>query len=220
LFKAASASALLNAFLSALQIALGITAHSDGLFADGIHTLSDLAADTVVLIVLYLSARHLGAKARAKRSAQHGESGVEQALASLFIAAILIFTAADMLWHSVAQTSMLSDGTALQFGALAVSGFVMIAKEALFRYMRAEGRRTGSPILLASAWHARVDAVSALVATLGLAGSLAGLPMLDHIAGAAIGLMILRMGYASGRSALKQLFAGPAGNATAGQAAE
>jgi hypothetical protein len=32
--------------------------------------------------------------------------------------------------------------------------------------------------------------------------------------------MILRMGYAGGRSALKQLFAGQAGNATAGQAAE
>jgi cation diffusion facilitator family transporter len=220
LFKAASASALLNAFLSTLQIALGITAHSDGLFADGIHTLSDLAADAVVLIVLYLSARHLGAKARQTRKTPHADNSVEQALASLFIAAILIFTAGEMLWHSIAQTSTLSESAALQFGALAVSGFVMVAKETLFRYMRAEGRRTGSPLLLASAWHARVDAVSALVATLGLAGSLAGLPMLDHIAGAAIGLMILRMGYASGRSALKQLFAGSAGSAAAGQAAE
>jgi divalent metal cation (Fe/Co/Zn/Cd) transporter len=86
--------------------------------------------------------------------------------------------------------------------------------------MRAEGARTGSAILLASAWHARVDAVSALVATLGLAGSLAGMPMLDHIAGAAIGLMIMRMGYASGRGALKQLFAGAPGNAPAGQPVE
>jgi divalent metal cation (Fe/Co/Zn/Cd) transporter len=38
LLKAASASALLNAFLMAMQIAFGLTAHSDGLFADGIHT--------------------------------------------------------------------------------------------------------------------------------------------------------------------------------------
>ncbi|MFM0627118.1 cation transporter [Paraburkholderia xenovorans] len=96
----------------------------------------------------------------------------------------------------------------------------MLAKEALFRYMRAEGTRTGSAILLASAWHARVDAVSALVATLGLAGSLASMPMLDHIAGAAIGLMIMRMGYASGRGALKQLFADAPGNAPAGQPVE
>lgn len=57
--------------------------------------------------------------------------------------------------------------------------------------------------------------MSALVATLGLAGSLAGMPMLDHIAGAALGLMIMRTGYASGRGALKQLCAGSPGNATA-----
>jgi divalent metal cation (Fe/Co/Zn/Cd) transporter len=46
------------------------------------------------------------------------------------------------------------------------------------------------------------------------------MPMLDHIAGAAIGLMIMRMGYASGRGALKQLFAGAPGNAPAGQPVE
>ncbi|MFM0005267.1 cation diffusion facilitator family transporter [Paraburkholderia dipogonis] len=218
MFKAASASALLNAFLSAMQIAIGLMAHSDGLFADGVHTLSDLAADGVVLIVLYLTTRHQRTKLR--DAGHSADTGIEQALAALFIAAVLMITAADMLWTSIAQTSTLSGGTAMHIGALAVSGFVMLAKEALFRYMRAEGARTGSAILLASAWHARVDAVSALVATLGLAGSLAGMPMLDHIAGAAIGLMIMRMGYASGRGALKQLFAGAPGNATAGQPAE
>lgn len=229
MFKAASTSALLNAFLSTMQITLGITAHSDGLFADGIHTLSDLAADAIVLLVLYLTTKHLSAKvrhARSTRNADHanitriGDSSTEQALASLFIAAILIFTAAQMLWSSVAQTSTLSGNDAMNLGALAVSGFVMVAKEMLFRYLRAESRRTGSAILQASAWHARVDAVSALVATLGLAGSLAGLPMLDHIAGAAIGLMILRMGYATGRDAFKQLIAGSTANAAARQAVD
>jgi len=230
LFKAASASALLNAFLSSMQIALGLTANSNGLFADGIHTLSDLAADAVVLIVLYLSARHLSAKARNGRNGRNGrtarhapgaDSSVEQSLASLFIAAVLIVTAMEMLWNSASQTSTLTGSTAMHIGALAVSGFVMATKETLFRYLRAQSRRTGSSLLMASAMHARVDAVSALVATLGLAGSLAGLPMLDQIAGAAIGLMILRMGYVTGRSALKQLFAGSStGNAAAGQTAD
>jgi cation diffusion facilitator family transporter len=217
LFKAASKSALLNAFLSALQIALGITAQSDGLLADGIHTLSDLAADAIVLFVLYLSARHLSVNAR---QGGRTDTSIEQGLASLLIAAVLIFTAVEMLWQSIDQSSTLKGGTAMHIGALAVSGFVMVAKETLFRYLRAEGRRTGSAILMASACHARVDAVSALVATVGLAGSLAGLPMLDHIAGAAIGLLILRMGYASARDALKQLFAGSTGPAPARQAAE
>ena len=208
LFKAASASALLNAFLCAMQIAIGVTAHSDGLFADGIHTLSDLAADSVVLVVLLLSTRQRGTAPR------DAGNGIEQALASLFIAAVLSVTAIEMLWNSIAQTATLTDSSAMHIGALAISSFVMLAKEALFRYMRAEARRAGSALLLASAFHARMDAVSALVATLGLAGSLAGVPVLDHVAGAAIGLMILRMGYTSGRTALKQLLAGSADAAT------
>jgi cation diffusion facilitator family transporter len=199
LLKAACASALLNAFLMAIQIAVGLMAHSDGLFADGVHTLSDLAADGVVLVVLYLSTKQL------KTTPHHADSGTAQAVASLVIAAVLIVTATEMLWHSIGQTAALSGNTITRIIALAVSVFVTLAKETLFRYMRAEGRRTGSAIVLASAWHARMDAVSALVATLGVAGSLAGVPMLDHVAGAAIGLMIMRMGYGSARSGLKLL---------------
>ena len=214
MLKAASASALLNAFLMALQIAVGLTAHSDGLFADGIHTLSDLAADSVVLIMLYLSTKQLNATPR------EGDSNTSQAVASLLIAVLLIVTAAEMLWHSIGQTATLSGNTTMLVSALAVSGFVTIAKEALFRYMRAEGQRTRSAILLASAWHARMDAVSALVATLGVAGSIAGIPMLDHVAGSAIGLMIMRMGCVGARSALKQLSAGAPGKTAAPHAAE
>ncbi|MFM0047016.1 cation diffusion facilitator family transporter [Paraburkholderia sediminicola] len=214
MLKAASASALLNAFLMAMQIAIGLTAHSDGLFADGVHTLSDLAADSIVLIVLFLSTK------RSNATLPDGDSNVPQAVASLFIAALLIATAAEMLWHSIGQTATLSGNTTMQVCALAVSGFVTIAKETLFRYMRAEGQRTGSAILLASAWHARMDAVSALVATLGVAGSMAGMPMLDHVAGAAIGLMIMRMGCVSARSVLQQLSAGTAGKTAAGHAAK
>jgi divalent metal cation (Fe/Co/Zn/Cd) transporter len=136
-------------------------------------------------------------------------------VASLLIAILLIVTAAEMLWHSIGQTATLSGNLTMQVIALAVSGFVTVAKETLFRYLRAEGQRSGSALLMASAWHARMDAVSALVATLGLAGSIAGISMLDHVAGAAIGLMILRVGCVSARSALTQLSAGAAAGKTA-----
>jgi len=66
----------------------------------------------------------------------------------------------------------------------------------------------------------RLDAVSALVATLGLAGSTAGMPKLDHVAGAAIGLMIMRMGCITVWSALKQLSVSPLAKSAAGQAVE
>lgn len=219
MFKAASTSALLNALLSTLQIALGIGAHSDGLFADGIHSLSDLAADAIVLGVLFFGVRRASANAaRLQDSAHAPDDNSAQALASFFIAALLIFTAVQMLWHSVDQTASLSGDAALRFGALTVSAVVTLAKEALFRYLRAASRRTGSALLMASAWHARVDAVSGLVATVGIAGSLAGVALLDHIAGAAIGLMILRMGYTSARDAVKRTLAGAHADAGAHRA--
>ena len=42
-------SAWVNICLSAGQIAVGVFAHSQGLIADGLHSLSDLIADFVVL---------------------------------------------------------------------------------------------------------------------------------------------------------------------------
>ncbi|MFL9962804.1 cation transporter [Paraburkholderia sediminicola] len=128
-----------------MQIALGITAQSDGLLADGVHTLSDVAADAIVLVVLCLSARHISVTAS---DARHTDHTIEQGLASLLIAAVLILTAVEMLWRSIDQSSPLSGGTAMHTGALAVSSFVMVAKEMLFRYLRAEGRRSGSAILM------------------------------------------------------------------------
>lgn len=53
-FKAAKKSTLIsvavNTLLSIWQIIVGVFSHSSGLIADGIHTLSDLIADFVVLI--------------------------------------------------------------------------------------------------------------------------------------------------------------------------
>lgn len=43
-------SVVVNIFLSALQIAVGIFSGSQGLIADGMHSFSDLLADGVVLV--------------------------------------------------------------------------------------------------------------------------------------------------------------------------
>lgn len=212
-FKAAYVSAALNATLMALQIVIGLFAHSDGLVADGIHTLSDLAADGVVLAVLYLAAA--SASAANRRGSADPDGGVHGTLANLLIGVLLIGTATDMLWHCLGPSTMSGTSPTVRASALAVALLAMASKEALFRYMRAEAQRTDSAVLQASAWHARLDAVSAFVAALGVAGGMAGVAALDHVAAAVIGLMILRMGYNNAWSALKVLSARPLGN-TAG----
>lgn len=207
MFKAAYVSAMLNAALMAMQIVVGLLAHADGLVADGIHTLSDLAADGVVIAMLLVGA------AASSRRAGSVEGSLGATLASLFIGMLLIATAGEMLWHSIGPATLLTASATVRASALLVAIFVMLAKEALFRYMRSEALRSHSGVLLATAWHARLDALSALLATLGIVGSMAGLAMLDHVAAGVIGLMILLMGYNNCWAALKDLSARPLGNA-------
>ena len=50
-------------------------------------------------------------------------------------------------------------------------------------------------MLVANAWHARSDAASSLVVSLGVLANLAGLSLADPLAASIVALMILRMGW-------------------------
>jgi cation diffusion facilitator family transporter len=89
--------------------------------------------------------------------------------------------------------------------ALAIVLGALAAKELMFRYLLAMARRVRSSLLQASAWHARADAASSLVAGIGVAGNLAGVPMLDPLAAIVVGLMIMRMGGRFAWNALQDL---------------
>jgi cation diffusion facilitator family transporter len=212
-FKAAQVSVLLNAALMTMQIAVGWLAYSDGLLADGVHTLADLAADGMVLAVLSLSAT------AAHRSVNDQYDRYET-IGSLLISFLLIATGMETLWsslgHAVNAATASSVHASALIVALIVALFVIVAKEALFRYIMSVAKRTLSPLLVASAWHARSDAISALIAAIGILGSMAGLATSDRLAAAVIGIMIARMGFNLGWKAFKDSFDRPSSE-TAGQ---
>ena len=58
---------------------------------------------------------------------------------------------------------------------------------------------------MANAWHHRSDALSSIVAIVGIGGSLLGLKWLDPLAGIAVGSMVLWMGLRILFEALAQL---------------
>jgi cation diffusion facilitator family transporter len=165
-FKAAQVSVLLNAALMSMQIVIGWLAYSDGLLADGVHTLADLAADGMVLAVLRLSAT------AAHRSINDQYDRYET-IGSLLISFLLIATGMETLWSSLGHVANAVNPSSVHVSALVVVVFVLVAKEALFRYIMSVARRTRSTVLVASAWHARSDAISALIAAVGI---LAGKP--------------------------------------------
>lgn len=196
--KTTFVSIVLNAVLSALQIVVGIFAHSQALVADGVHSLSDLVSDFVVL----LANRHSGAEPDADHN--YGHSRYET-VASLFLGALLIAVGVGMLWRAGTRLADLDSIPAVHLSALAVAVLVLVSKESLFRYMLREAQRVRSAMLIANAWHARSDAASSLVVALGIVGSLAGVRLLDPIAAAIVGFMVARMGWVFGWDALQDL---------------
>jgi hypothetical protein len=85
------------------------------------------------------------------------------------------------------------------------AGITILAKEGLYRYAIRMARVLRSEMLRASAWHHRSDAYSSLVVFAGIGGTLLGLPYLDAIAAAVVGLMIVRIAWQLGSGAVSEL---------------
>ncbi|MGU7784514.1 cation diffusion facilitator family transporter [Burkholderia sp. PU8-34] len=196
--KSTLVSIALNVVLATFQIVVGVIAHSQALIADGVHSISDLVSDFVVLV----ANRHSGALPDADHN--YGHSRYET-VASLFLGAILIAVGVGMLWRAGDRLVHLEDIPPVHFSALIVAVTVLLSKEALFRYMLREAQRVRSAMLVANAWHARSDAASSLVVAIGIIGSLAGFRLLDPIAAAIVGFMVARMGWTFGYDALQDL---------------
>lgn len=181
-------SVAVNLVLTLAQVVVGLFAASQALVADGIHSLSDLLSDFVVLLAIQYS--------RKAPDADHpyGHQRYENA-ASLVVGALLLAVAVGMLWS--AGVKLLAPASIPQVDrvALWVALFTLAAKEGLFRYLLAVARRLRSSLLEANAWHSRSDAASSLVVALGIGGNLLGYGLLDPIAALLVGLMVLRMGW-------------------------
>ena len=187
-----------NLVLTTAQIVAGILTKSQGLVADGVHSLSDLIADFVVLFANHHSQKD------ADEDHPYGHQRFETA-ASLALGVLLLAVGIGMLWSAVSKLQTPESIATVHVTALWVAGGALLAKELLFRYMLAVAKRVKSSMLVANAWHARSDAASSLVVGIGIAGNLAGYPILDPIAAAIVGFMVTRMGWSFGWDAMHDL---------------
>lgn len=187
-----------NLGLTATQITAGLLTHSQALVADGLHSLSDLVADGVVLVANHHSQKD------ADKDHPYGHQRFETA-ASLVLGLLLLAVGLGMLWAAITKLEQAQASPPVQVAALWVALGALVAKEMLFRYMLAVAQRVKSSLLVANAWHARSDAASSLVVGAGIAGNLAGYQSLDLVAAAIVGLMVTKMGWQFGWDALHDL---------------
>lgn len=181
-------SVWINVLLASTQVVVGYFARSQALIADGVHSLSDLVADGVVLF----ATRH--SHAAADEEHPYGHARFETA-ASLAIGLILLATGLGMVWSAGTKLHAGVGMDAVHPVALAIALMTLAAKETLFRYMRLIGERLKSSMLIANAWHARADAASSLVVAVGISANLMGYHSMDAVAAIIVGFMIAKAGW-------------------------
>ena len=196
-------SVVVNFLLTVAQIAAGIFSKSQGLIADGIHSLSDLIADFVVLI----ANRH--SHKSADEEHPYGHQRFETA-ASLFLGLLLLAVGIGMLWSAIRKLQSPDTIPTVHIMALWVAIGALLVKELLFRYMLTVAKRVKSNMLIANAWHARSDAASSLVVAFGIVGNLFGHPIFDPIAALIVGLLVSKIGWKFSWAALHDLMDGAA----------
>ncbi|MEA1889691.1 MAG: cation diffusion facilitator family transporter [Pseudomonadota bacterium] len=196
--RATYASILVNTLLSVGQIFLGIIGNSQALVADGIHTLSDLSTDALVLYAIWHGNKE------ADDDHPYGHGRIETA-ATVFLGLLLAFVGAAIAINAALRLTEPASILTPAPITLLMAVITIFSKEGLYRYTIGIADRYNSTILRANAWHHRSDAISSIVVLIGIGGSIMGLPYFDALAAIGLGSMIIRMGLLLSWNALKEL---------------
>jgi len=175
-----------NSFLIILKLSIGIRIQSSALIADGVHSISDLFTDFIILVGARLSNRP------PDDSHPYGHSKIET-IASQFVAVILLAAGGMFVWTAASNIFSGKKNFPGIF-MLLVAAVSVVSKEALFVLTRKVSKLTQSPALYANAWHHRSDSFSSMAVLLGGFAGLLGWGHADHAATIVIGFMIAGVG--------------------------
>ena len=175
---------VVNLLLSAAKCSAGLVGNSQAVFADGIHSLSDMATDAAILLGVRYWTKP------ADPGHPHGHLRIETVV-TLGIGLLLAIVATGLSWNAIA-TLHRSHGTSPSFIAFAAAVVSIAAKETLYHWTAAVGRRIKSMSLIANAWHHRSDAFSSVPAALAVVGAMIGpgWAFLDHVGAIVVSLFI------------------------------
>ncbi|NKC11198.1 MAG: cation diffusion facilitator family transporter [Gammaproteobacteria bacterium] len=170
------------------KLIVGWLAQSNALLADGVHSLSDLATDVMVLF----AARHTSAEADDEHP--YGHDRIET-LATVVLGVSLIAVGVAIGVDACSRILNPDDLLKPEPWAIWIACVCVVAKEAMYHYTMYYARRLHSTLMQANAWHSRTDAISSLVVIAGLLVTAAGFPFVDAAAAIIVAAMIARIGW-------------------------
>ncbi|XP_054803651.1 metal tolerance protein 2 isoform X2 [Prosopis cineraria] len=204
---------------------VGYLSGSTAIIADAAHSISDVVLSGVSLWSFKV------AKAPKDNEHPYGH-GKFETLGALGISCMLLATGGGIAWHAVdillglysSDPEMVNQllahehlhshqydgyhhGMDMDHPVLALNMTIVsiCIKEGLYWATKRVGERQGSGLMKANAWHHRVDAISSVVALIGVGGSILGVKFLDPLAGLLVSGMILKAGAETGYQSLMEL---------------
>ncbi|MCQ2075213.1 MAG: cation diffusion facilitator family transporter [Bacteroidaceae bacterium] len=185
-----TACAVANLLMAVIKILAGIYGKSAAMMADAVHSLSDVVADAVVLIMVRISAKGTDERHNWGR-------GKYETIATLAISILLLFIAADMMKDGIETIREILIGGDIETPSritLWVAVISIVLQETIFRWNIHVGKAVDSQTMIANAWHHRSDALASVAALIGIGGAIfigGKWVMLDPLVGCIISIVIL-----------------------------
>ena len=194
---------LVNVLLTFGKLAAGIYGRSAAMISDAAHSASDLASDVVTLVAMR------AARLPADEDHPYGHGRFET-VGALVVGGMLVAAGAGAASHALDAGGHAHGALGLKPGKIALVAALVsiVAKEGLFRATARVGKRLRSPVLEANAWLPPVDALSSVVALVGIAAARCSLKIFRHAdaaAGLAVAAMLAATGFQITAGALQEL---------------
>jgi cation diffusion facilitator family transporter len=190
---------IVNLLLMVFKLVAGFAANSQALIADGVHSLSDLFSDFVVI---------LGVKIGRKREDpdhHYGHARIET-ISGMVVGILLVAVGIGIAYSAIAT---IYGHSVSRPGLFAIWAAVIsiVLKEGMYWWTLIVGRRIKSMALIANAWHHRTDAFSSVAVLIGVGAAYINPDwhLTDSIAALVVTFFVLRVGLQLIWSAFREL---------------
>jgi len=186
--KVARNSIIANIFLSIFKLIAGVVSGSAAMISDAVHSIADLFSTVIAIIGVKISSK------KADKEHPYGHERFE-CVAAIILAVLVFATGIGIGWSALGRIFTGNFGELSSLATLAlIAALVSIAvKEGVFWYVRAAAKKIDSSVLMADAWHSRLDGLSSIGSFIGIGGALLGFYILDPLASIIICLFILKI---------------------------
>jgi len=190
---------IVNLMLVGFKLWAGFVAGSQALIADGIHSLSDLFSDFVVILGLRWGRKH------EDKDHPYGHGRIET-ISSMIVGMLLALVG---VWIAYNAISAIYRHEASQPSLLAIwaATISIVTKEVMFWWTIAIGRRINSMALIGNAWHHRTDALSSVAVLIGVGATYLNpnWHLADSIAALLVVFFVVKVGFSLTWQAFKEL---------------